>query len=318
MENKFIPRSQSSLGFFEIIRESFTTTRRNGKVLGPILLLVFVSYSLLDFAQKYLLAPVIKDFVLQLAKYPNMVQDFSYNIDQTNYAGALTDVREIILVKLLIMAISSIISITFFVAIVSSSYEAYTDKLLDPKNLNLILIKSWKRPLVTSFYMILLTLGIVFLYLISMTITTILAANSWVLFSLGAITLSIPVCYFYMASLWIVSMVVSVLEEGFSGVKAIGRAADLIKGKRLKASLILVRFVVAYGVVHQMANYLLANIELSRSTLLAITIPFSNGFFSLWQLFMLVAYTVFYHEMKTSHDEREGRGFYLPIAAGEA
>lgn len=113
-------------------------------------------------------------------------------------------------------------------------------------------------------------------------------------------------------------MVVSVLEEGFSGVKAIGRAADLMKGKRLKASLILVRFVVAYGVVHQMANYLLANIELSRSTLLAITIPFSNGFFSLWQLFMLVAYTVFYHEMKTSHDEREGRGFYLPIAAGEA
>ncbi|CAI9263329.1 unnamed protein product [Lactuca saligna] len=318
MENNFIPRSQSSLGFFAIIRESFKTTTRNGKVLGPILLLVFISFSLLDFAQMYLLAPVINDFASLLAKYPNMVQDFSYNIDQTNYSGALTDVREIILVKLLIMAISSIISLTFFVATVSSSYEAYTAKVLDPKDLTLMLIKSWKRPLVTSFYMILLTLGTVFLYLISMTITTILAANSWVLFSLGAITLSIPVCYFYMASLWIVSMVVSVLEEGFSGVKAIGRAADLMKGKRLKASLMMVFFAAAYLVVQQVASYVVANIDLNRSTHLAITIPFSNGFFSLLQLFMLVAYTVFYHEMKTCHDEKEGRGFYIPIAAGEA
>ncbi|KAI3709173.1 hypothetical protein L2E82_38932 [Cichorium intybus] len=317
MENKLIPRSLSSLGFFEIIRESFKTTRRNGKVLGPILLLVFVSFSILDFAQKYMLAPVIKDFVLQLAKYPNMVQDLSNSVDLTIYAGALNDVREIVLFKLVIMSCSSIITLTFLVAIVSSSYEAYTAKVLSPKDLSLKIINSWKRPLETSFYMILLSLGMVLLYIFSFGITTILAVNSWALMFTGAIVLSIPVCYFYMATIWIVSMVVSILEEGYGGVKAIGRAAELMKGKRLQASLMMVLFAVAYCVVHQLA-IALTSYNLSISTQLAIRIPLTNGLFCLLTLFMFVVYTVSYHEWKTSHDDKEGKGFYLPIAAGEA
>ncbi|KAL7591474.1 hypothetical protein Lser_V15G33355 [Lactuca serriola] len=317
MVNKSIHGSQTSLGFFEIISESFKTTSRNRKMLGPILVLVFVSFSLLDFAQKYVLAPVVKDFVLQLAEHPNMVQDFTYNIDQTIYSGALNDIREIFLVKVLIKASSFIISLTFLVAVVSSSSEPETAKVLDPKDLNLIFIKRWNRPLVTSFYMILLILGIIFLYFISIGITTILAINSWALLFAGAITLSIPVCYFYMAALWIVSMVVSVLEEGYGGLKAIGRAAELMKGKRLQASLMMVVFSVAYGFVHQIGNNIASN-NLSMGTQLAVGIPLTNGLSCTLTLFMFVVYTVFYHEWKTIHDEREGKGFYLPIADGEA
>ncbi|KAI3701639.1 hypothetical protein L6452_26869 [Arctium lappa] len=316
MEKNFTPQSQSSLGFFGIIRESLKTTSRNGKLLVPILLLVFLASSQLDFAQKYILAPVAKDFVLQLAKHPNMVHDFTYNIDHTTYVGALNDVREILLVKLLILVISSIISLVFLVATVSSSSEAYTAKVLSPKDIFLKIKTTWKRPLITSFYMILLTLGIIFLYFISIGITSILAVNSWAVLFFGAITLSIPVCYFYIAALWMVSVVVSVLEDGFVGVKAIGRASELMKGKKLQATLMMVLFAVFYAVVHMMANSL-TSYNLSRSTRLAITIPFTNGLFCLLKLFMFVVYTVFYHERKTSHDEKEGKGFYLPIAAAD-
>jgi len=317
MDYKLIPQPQSSLGFFGIIRESIKTTSRNGKLLVPILLFVFVSFSQLDFAHDYILAPVVKDFVLQLAKHPNMVHDFTYSIDQSTYIGAFNDIHEILLVKLLIMTISSIITLLFFVATVSSSYEAYTAKVLGPRDIFLKIKKSWKKPIVTSFYMILLTLGIAFFYTISIGITSILAINSWALFFLGAITLSIPVCYFYVATLWMVSVIVSVLEDGFGGLKAIGRAAELMKGKRMQASLMMVLFAIAYGFIVMMANFL-TSYNRSFSAQLAITIPFTNGFYCLLKLFMFVVYTVYYHEWKTSHDEKEGKGFYLPDAAGEA
>ncbi|KAI3721254.1 hypothetical protein L2E82_32260 [Cichorium intybus] len=310
MEKKSIPRSHSPLGFFGIIRESYKTTSRNEHLVFPMLLLVFFSFSQLDFT---MLAPVAEDLKLQLAKHPNMFHNFiTYNIDQTTYSGALNDVREILAVQLLITAISSIVTLVVLVATVSSSYEAYTAKALCLKDMFLKLRKSWKRLLETSFYIVLLTLGIVFLYLTSIGITAILAVNSWALFLFGAITLSIPVCYFYVSALWIVSMVVSVLEEGFGGLKAIGRAAELMKGKRLHASLMMLLIDVAYVVVHLMAS------GVTSYSLLAIAISFRKVLFCWLKLFMFVVYTVFYHEWKTSHDEKEGKGFYLPIAAGEA
>lgn len=317
MENKSIPQSQSSLGLFGIVRETFKTTSRNGKLLVPILALVFLLFCQLDFAQKYVIAPVSKDFVLQLAKHPNMVHDYAYSIDKTTYVGALNDAREILLVKLLIMAISSIITLVFLFATVSSSSEAYTAKLLSPIDLFLKIRKSCKRPLVTNFYMILLTLGLTSLYAISIAITSILAVNSWAVLFFGAIALSSPFCYVYVSSLWTVSVVVSVIEEGVGGLKAIGRASELMKGKRFQGSLMMVLFTIAYSSVHLMANAL-TNYNLSRSTQLAITIPFTNGLYCWLQLLMFVMFTIFYHELKTGHDDKQGKGYYVPIACSEA
>ncbi|KAI3496138.1 hypothetical protein L1887_38491 [Cichorium endivia] len=314
MENS---KSQTSLGFFGIINESFKTTRRNAKVLGPTLVLVFFSFSFLDFAQTYLLSPFVKDFVLQLAKHMNMVQGFSYTVDKTIYDGALEDVRVIVLIKLTCLISYSITTLTLLMHMVLTSSAAYTAKVLDIKDINVVFMKSLKRVLVTSFCISLLTLGIVCLYLISITITTIFTVNSWALLLFGVITLSIPVCYVYVSTLWMVSMVVSVIEECIGGFKAIGRATELIEGKRLQASLIMALFAIAYGVVH-LIDIALSSNNLSMSTQLAIRIPFTNGLLTLLTLFMFAVYTIFYHELKTCHDEKEGKGIYLPIVAGEA
>ncbi|KAJ0934312.1 hypothetical protein HanRHA438_Chr03g0105981 [Helianthus annuus] len=156
--------------------------------------------------------------------------------------------------------------------------------------------------------MILLTLGIALFYTLSIGITSILVVNSWAVWFIGAITLSIPLCYFYVATLWMVSLIVSVLEDGSTGLKAIGRASELMKGKRLQASLMMVLFAIAYGLVIMMANFLISY-NRSLTAELAITIPFTNGFYTLLKLFMFVVYTVSYHEWKTSHEEKEGKAF---------
>ncbi|GJS69740.1 hypothetical protein Tco_0702581 [Tanacetum coccineum] len=318
MENKPIPQFQSSLGFIGIIKESFKTAIRNQKLLVPTLLLVFLTSSQLDFAQKTLLAPVVRDFLLQLGKHPYIVQDFTYStIDHHIYDGALDGLREILLAKFVLMAIASIITLVFLIVSVSSTYEAYTAKLLGPKDIFLKIKESWKRPIVTSFYMTLLSLGLAFFYTTSIVVSSILAVNSCAMMILGAmITLSIPICYYYVATLWTVSMIVSVLEDGVGGLKAIWRAAELIKGKRLQASLMMVLFSIAYGLVLLMATFL-RSYSRSMSAPLVIMIPFTNGFYCLLKLFMFVVYTVFYHERRTSHDEKEWKGVYIPITSGD-
>ncbi|XP_076958326.1 uncharacterized protein LOC143634024 [Bidens hawaiensis] len=307
---------ESSLGFLGVIRESFETTGRNKRLLVPILVLVFLQLSQLDFAQEYTFTPISNDFMFQLATHPNIVHDLWYNIDETNYVDVFNAFRDVLIVKLLIIAISSIITLVFLVATISSSYEAYTAKVLGPKDILLKIRKSYKRPILTSFYLFLLSLGITLFYALVIGITSLLAVNSWVLLFLGVIAPLMLICYFYVATLWMVSLIVSVLEEGSGGLKAIGRATELMKGKRLQASLMMVLFVVADGFVFAMAR-MVTSYDWGLRNELAITTPLTNGFYCLLKLYMFVVFTVFYHEWKTRHDEKEGTGFYIPIADGE-
>ncbi|KAJ9550818.1 hypothetical protein OSB04_014863 [Centaurea solstitialis] len=293
-----ILQPQSSLGFLGIVLESVKTTTRNRKLLVPILLLACLSFSLLEFSQEHTQLPFIRDFVLKLAQHPNMRHDLRRKLDLITYRGALDDVLEAIIVKHSTIAFSSITKLLFLIATVSTSNEAYTAKLLGPFDMFLKIRTSWKRPLLTNFYMILITLGISSLYVTSYAITTFLVAKPWSFFFSKAITFSIPVCYFYVSSLWMVSAVVSVLEDGFGGFKAIRRAAELMNGKRLQASLMMVPFFIAKGVVFNMF-YTLVNYNMIRRTRWrTLWICMSNGSECLLKLFMFVVYTVFYHEQK--------------------
>ncbi|KAJ0524844.1 hypothetical protein HanRHA438_Chr09g0383211 [Helianthus annuus] len=319
---------ENKLGFFGVIKESFNTATRIRK-LFVIFLLIFLSYSLLDFLQEYELAPFTEYFMWQLANHQNIVHDLLYNFDQTSYAVDTLDAfRVIVLVKLLVIETFSIITLYYMALMVCCSYIVYTAKLSGPfkvyttkvttkvlsrKDIFYIFCKSLMRSIITSFYLSLLSCGIIFFYAIVIGIIAFLAVNSWALLFLGVIALSIPVCYIYVATVWMVSLIVSVLEEGSSGLKAIGRALELMKGKRLEATLMMVLFALANGFVVLVAK-LLASYGWNLSAKLAITILFTNGFCWLLKLFMFVVYTVFYHEWKTSHDEKEGKGFNLPIA----
>ncbi|KAJ9550936.1 hypothetical protein OSB04_014981 [Centaurea solstitialis] len=319
MESISKPQSQSSLGLLGIFRETFKATGRNKKLLVPILLLVFLSISQLDLAHNYILAPLdehYENLELQLARNPRTCDDLGY--DFPTCRATIDNTLEYFLFQAIFLAFSSIVLLVFFVATVSSTYEAYNAKALGPKEMLSKIRTSWTKPIITSFYMILITLGIVLLVFISSLTAKIFVVNSWSHVYFGGINVLILVWYFYVAALWIFSVVVSVLEEGFVGVKAIGRAAELMSGKRLQASILMIFFTFSYVVIDQMNEVLTTSYDISRSTQWAITICFTNGLNSSLTLFMFVLFTVFYHERKTSHEEKEVKGLYIPIAAGEA
>lgn len=126
----------------------------------------------------------------------------------------------------------------------------------------------------------------------------------------------ILIWYLYIAALWTLSIVVSVLEEGFDGVKAIGRATELMSGKKLQAFLMMVPFVITYFVVGLMDDIIMSY-NLNWSTEFACSIAFTHVLDCWLRLFLFVMFTVFYHEQKTSHDEKVVKGLYFPISASK-
>ncbi|KAJ9548556.1 hypothetical protein OSB04_021099 [Centaurea solstitialis] len=292
-------KSQPSLGFFGILKESFKTANRNRKLLFPLLILAFLSFSLLNFAEIYLLEPVAEDFSLQLTNNPKMVQDI--RDDDTNimaiYSNAINDIS---VVTLSIFILNWQINLVFLIAIVSSSSKAYTAKLLDPKETISNIRKSYENVRDTSFRLVFITLGLITLGFFSKGIVFILAAGSSALYLFNVIlSFSIAALFFYVSALWMMTMVVSVLED-VGGLDAIVTAKQvIIKGKRVQASLIMALAAVVYVLV-RMTKDALPIYNLDKWSRLAVTIPCSNGMICILKLFIFVVFTVFYHEQKES------------------
>ncbi|KAF5813140.1 hypothetical protein HanRHA438_Chr03g0105921 [Helianthus annuus] len=310
MENISIPPSHPSLGFFGILKESFKTTSRNWKMLLAILLPSFLSLTQLEFSLDYIHIPPVKHFATQMAEHPNM-SFLRRNLHIVTYRNAFEDILEIIRDKHLTLALSCAIKLFFSVAIVSSSSEAYTAKVITHEDF-FLKIRRWKEPLHTSIYMIIITFAIICVYLASYGLTYILPVNySWSDLFSNAISLTIPFCYIYVSPLWTVSVIVSVLE-GFGGFNAIRRAAVLMKGKRLQATLLMVPFYITEFFIHFSFNMFLRIYDRRRikdyEFVMDIWVYYTKGTSCSLKLFMFVAYTVFYHERKRSFDQKELKG----------
>lgn len=303
------------LGMFGIFRESFKTIKRNEKLLFPVLLLVFLLFSLSEFAQTYLLEPVAKDFSSRLDENPTLLQDFGNTLHQPGYTAAINDIRKVLLVNLFNFIFSSIISLVFLVATVSSSSEAYTAKVLDLKEMVTKIKKSWKKPILTSFYMIFFTIGAIFLCFLSSGIFSIFTEGSWAYLLNGLLFLSILVVWSHVSALWMLSLVVSVLEN-VGGLDAIFRARALMKGKKVQATMIMVLSTLAYVLFRWMTNAL-TSYNMDKWSRQTVSIPLGNALICTLKLFVFVVFTVFYHEMKASYDEKETKGLYVNIVAGE-
>lgn len=311
MESELI-KPQSRLGIFGLIRESFKTIKRNGKPMHPVLLLVFIVFCQLDFAEIYLLKPVGKDLSSQLVQNPNLFQDFGNSMHQTEYSDALNDLREVLLVKIFILTLSFIIYVVFLVAAVSSSSEGKVQNLSD---MMMKIKESWKRPIRTSFYMILLIMGFIYLCFISIGMVYILGVGSWAYLFYGVVVLKMVILLIYFSALWMMSLVVSVLEDA-SGLEAIVRGRELMKGEKVKGSLVVVLVYVAYGLVRLMMNGMISgNVE--KWSGMVISIVLSNAVLCAFKLFVFVVFTVFYHDQKESCNEKAAKRPYLPLVGDE-
>ncbi|XP_010489578.1 PREDICTED: uncharacterized protein LOC104767233 [Camelina sativa] len=216
------------------------------------------------------------------------------------------DVRQIVASSYILTAVSSIINIFSVIVIVHASALTLKDENIKIKDFTVLSLKSWKGPLVTYFYIALFSLGywlllFILLFPILLSSTSVSDIGSLAVKS-GALFIIFAVFQSYLAIVWNLSMVISVLEESY-GIQALGKAAKIVKGMKTKLFLLNIFFgLLAFG----LAQSLQVIINSRRSLSLTVTTGFvlvCLVFVCLAfvvRMFQLVAYTVAYFQCKRS------------------
>lgn len=115
-----------------------------------------------------------------------------------------------------------------------------------------------------------------------------------------ALLVGILACIFYLYLIvpWILSIVVSVVEERCYGLEALGKGAALVKGKRLQGFLLNVFFNLVFFIAFHGYKMILRKHPSPTASLMVLT-----SVISLVKIFQMVAYTVFYFQCKELHGE---------------
>lgn len=146
--------------------------------------------------------------------------------------------------------------ITFFskTAAVAVSSHSLNGVSLTLTDLPSSVVKSSVRPLVTAFYTTVSVAGFECLALyvaIPLLAASLDSSNVAARAAAVAYGIAAAVLYMHVCSVWIMALVVSVVEEGGGGVAAFGKAAEMMKGRRLEAFLLnfLFSFLVYFFVL---------------------------------------------------------------------
>ncbi|RLN05271.1 uncharacterized protein C2845_PM13G18710 [Panicum miliaceum] len=179
------------------------------------------------------------------------------------------------------------------VVIVHAASAACAGRHLAVKDLLPKLAASWKGPLATYLYTTLLSVGYTALSvsLIAVPALNMAAAGgpSPRLAVVGAAAARF--LYIYLAMVWAVGVVVSVVEDGCRGLEALHRAGEAVRARRAQGFLIALALAVASAFVGSGRG------GRGWSDALACAVRILLGIFS------PMVYTVFYHECKRSHGD---------------
>ncbi|XP_057510853.1 uncharacterized protein LOC130793222 [Actinidia eriantha] len=303
------------LGILPIAIEALKIIIRNGAAAASIFVSAFFLYSLLAYGNILLLAPTLTDLVSDSAILSKNLEGTT-KIDE----GTWRHIRHFLLLGMVDWFLSCVIWVMFLVPSIFLSSDAYNGKKVNTKELLLRIGARWKRPVITGFYMALISISINLLFLIWIGIILV-AAKGFLLVALIMAALIVGVyCYLYLGAVWMLSLVVSVLEDGSCGLKAIDRAGELMRGKRLQGCIIKLLFVLTSGTIYTLAFAMNKKIEAAIQMPMFIVIP-QIFLICAFKFFVFVMFTVFYHECKKRDEEvgAEGDvGLYEPISSVEA
>ncbi|XP_018467539.2 uncharacterized protein LOC108839229 [Raphanus sativus] len=182
--------------------------------------------------------------------------------------------------------VSFIINLVSVLVIVHASALTYNDENVKFKDIVVRTLHSWKGPLVTYFYICLSSLGYWVFFVTILFPLLWLSSASLISFAAVSCVLLVLFALFasYLAIVWYLSLVVSVLEETY-GMQALGEAVKIAKGMNPKLFLLNLFFgLLIFG---------LDQIETLGSLVLSTFVV----------MFLLMTYTVAYFQCKSLHGQ---------------
>lgn len=290
-----------AMGVWDILREGLKIPLRNRKLMLSIALSLLIPSSLILLASHFALTLVTKDLLLKeyllhgkdprSSEYPKLL------------AGVLQDIQVLVSEETIFILATYVLSVFLTVAMIYASAMSYSSKESSHKELILMVGRSWKRPMITSLYVALFGIGYATLLvgLIALLVVTAKGPIIFIVFGAVIALLLLFVCI-YLGAIWKLGIVVSVVEERYGGMKALGRAEELIKGRKLQGFILNLLLSLFYWVITGIFLSKSVDIKLAKATRLAISLVFLDVV-CLLQLFMYMVFTVFYFQCKKSHGE---------------
>ncbi|XP_024965698.1 uncharacterized protein LOC112505889 [Cynara cardunculus var. scolymus] len=288
------------LGFLDILKTSTKIMSKNGKLVAMVTSIYLIISNLFFFLNISTIKPIISDFVTKATELPYLDPQgpFYYQVLDT----IQKDVKTLLRVELAFILAFFITSMFVQVAIILLTGISYKDEKIFPKDLITRVLQALTRLFITCFHITLMKVGFLifgFMALIFLTVMIpmhkiVLAVTIWVLVIL------VSILFLYFSIVWVLSLVVSVLEE-CSGLEALGKAERLVKGKKLEGFLVFLLPTLLSFVFFQLSTKMnvVEQSELTR----AILEFFLTSCMCLLGIFVFQAYTVLYFECKRNHGE---------------
>ncbi|KAL5548949.1 hypothetical protein UlMin_004180 [Ulmus minor] len=289
--------SDALFGSLEILNEAY---KIKGKIIPRITLCFLILSSTLFLSNLILIQPLVSDFSIQLntlittspipgsPDFPNLI--ISMIDDLRIFAGE----------EWIFLVSFSFTSIVFEIATILSSTAEHCEKQFGIEDLQVRIIKTWKRTFVTLFYTTLLDLGYAF-FVLAFFLPLVMISNSKITITCFSILIFILAVLFrlYLATVWTLALVVSILEEK-GGIEALGKAGQLVKGLELKGFFLKLMFETIYYVMLMLFMWISNKQSFFFTVLLSLVFL---KFFCLVKMFSFVVFTVFYFESKKTHGE---------------
>ncbi|CAA0813827.1 Unknown protein [Striga hermonthica] len=224
---------------------------------------------------------------------------FSQNpgFDMAQLTGPLSHLQKDIAIFLAVeFAYLFIIFAIFFISAVSvilvSSFS-YRAENLSIKDLFSLMRKTWLRALITTFYVSALWVGFVFTISI-LVAPLVFYRNNWTLLVTVLVWIMASALCLYVSVTWALAIVVSVVEESVYGLRALGKAAGIVGGKKLHGFVINVCYNLVIFIVYRVYKLVLEKQSMACGLLLV-------SFIVLMKMLVGVAYTVLYFECREQH-----------------
>ncbi|XP_028791032.1 uncharacterized protein LOC114746925 [Neltuma alba] len=235
--------SNSISSFVRILRESLFIFLKNKSLMACIALLILLLHSFLVSCKFFSIKPLMKDLHMEETR---LFLTSPRSSQHTHIVTAMTaDLHELVGLEWFFALALTVASLFSSATAVLASAITYGEGNISFRDLvSTASVKSCPRLFITWFYIFLFDLGYIFLMLLSIFPFALNFASPFrpTIF-LYVILFLASAFHMYLAVVWKMSIVVSVLEEK-SGVDSFGKASQILKGSKLQGFLLNIMFGV--------------------------------------------------------------------------
>ncbi|PIN22081.1 hypothetical protein CDL12_05206 [Handroanthus impetiginosus] len=294
--------------FLVILKESIKLVTKNGKLVLLLTTLSLLFYSIFFLIFDFSSSSLMRDM---LAKESLIPISTPQTADFTNRFSGIEDKSSYVRI-IYVSFVLSYFFITFLstVALILVSSDSYNSNALSLKGSFFSIVKPFTRAFFSGFYTTIFVIGYVFL-IISMAATVFMSLelNYFSMIDYAVLVIIVSyIFYLYLSSVWIMSIVVSVVEEDGSGIEALGKSAKIMKGQKIDGFLLNITLHLVSLAVYLCSKMISGEKYWVWDTKITVLV-LANGS-CLVNIFTFVAYTVMYYRGK----ERRGQEIELNLS----